>query len=175
MKRIAVLLTDEFEDSEAKSPIEALRSEGMEVVVVAPETGQTYSGKKGEYSVESDLSISQASSEDFHALVIPGGASPESLRTEDGAVDLVKMFVEKKKPIATICHGPQLLISADALRGRTVTCVESIAIDVKNAGANYVDQSVVVDENLVTSRTPADLADFNREMIKLFTAVQAGV
>lgn len=171
MKRIAVLLTDDFEDSEARSPIEALRAEGMEVVVVGPKAGQTYEGKKGEYSVDSDLSISEAKSQDFSALVIPGGGSPESLRIEDGAVELVKSFAEEKKPIAAICHGPQLLVSADALRGKTMTCVETIAIDMKNAGANYVDKPVVVDDNLVTSRTPKDLPDFNREMVKLFAAV----
>lgn len=171
MKRIAVLLTDDFEDSEAQSPIEALRAEGMEVVVVGPEAGQAYEGKKGEYSVHSDLAISEAKSQDFNALMIPGGGSPESLRVEDGAVELVRSFVEEKKPIAAICHGPQLLISADALQGRTLTCVETIAIDMKNAGANYVDKPVVIDDNLVTSRTPEDLPDFNREMIKLFAAV----
>lgn len=171
MKRIAVLLTDDFEDSEVSSPIEALRAEGMEVVVVGPKAGRTYEGKKGEYSVDSDLAISQARAEDFHALVIPGGSSPESLRVEDGAVELVKSFVEDDKPIAAICHGPQLLISADALRGKSMTCVDTIAVDMKNAGANYRDESVVVDGNLVTSRTPKDLPDFNREMVKLFASV----
>ena len=120
--------------------------------------------------MESDLAISQAKSGDFNALVIPGGSSPESLRVEEGAVELVKSFVKDNKPIAAICHGPQLLASAEALRGRRITCVETIAVDMKNAGANYLDQAVVVDGNLVTSRTPKDLPDFNREMVKLFVS-----
>lgn len=174
-QRIAVLLTDKFEDSEASSPIQALREEGMEVVVVAPQAGKTYQGKKGEFSVKADLSIKEARAEDFLGLMIPGGSSPESLRVEDGAVGLVKSFVDQDKPIATICHGPQLLISARALDGKTMTCVNSIAVDMKNAGANYVDQPVVVDGNLVTSRTPEDLPDFNREMVKLFARTTAPV
>jgi protease I len=168
-KRIAVLLTDKFEDSEASSPIEALRAEGMEVVVVSPESGKTYAGKKGKFTVTSDLAIAAASAPEFDGLVIPGGSSPESLRIADGAVELVRQFVRGDKPIAAICHGPQLLISADALKGKTMTCVKTIAVDMKNAGAKYVDKSVVVDGNLVTSRTPEDLPDFNREMIALFS------
>lgn len=170
-QRIAVLLTDEFEDSEVSSPIEALREEGMEVVVVSPQAGETYEGKKGDFSIQADLSLDQARAEEFDGLLIPGGASPEALRTEDGAVELVKSFVEQDKPVAAICHGPQLLISADALRGKTMTCVESIAVDMKNAGAKYIDCPVVVDGKLVTSRTPKDLPEFNREMVKLFAAV----
>lgn len=174
-RRVAVLLTDKFEDSEAKSPIEALKGAGMEVVVVSPEAGKTYKGKKGEFSVTSDLAVVEASARDFDSLVIPGGGSPESLRVEEGAVEFVKEFVNKDKPIAAICHGPQLLISADALRGRTMTCVSTIAVDMKNAGAKYQDRSVVVDGNLVTSRTPDDLPDFNREMLRVFTGSTAGV
>lgn len=173
--RVAVLLTDEFEDSEASSPIEALRSQGMEVVVVGPKAGKTYEGKKGKFSVTSDLAVVEASARDFDSLVIPGGSSPESLRVEEGAVEFVKEFVKRDKPIAAICHGPQLLISADALKGRKMTCVETIAVDMQNAGAKYVDKSVVVDGNLVTSRTPDDLPDFNREMLRVFAGAGAGV
>ena len=171
--RVAVLLTDKFEDSEASSPIEALRSQGMEVVVVGPEAGKTYEGKKGQFTVTCDLAVVEASAKDFDSLVIPGGASPEALRVEEGAVNFVKEFVKHDKPIAAICHGPQLLISADALRGRKMTCVDTIAVDMKNAGADYVDRSVVVDGNLVTSRTPDDLPDFNREMLRLFSGAGA--
>ncbi len=174
-RRVAVLLTDKFEDSEASSPIEALKAGGMEVVVVGPEAGKTYEGKKGEFSVKSDLAVVEARARDFDSLVIPGGGSPESLREEDGAVEFVKEFAKNDKPIAAICHGPQLLISAEALRGRTMTCVSTIAVDMKNAGANYVDRAVVVDGNLVTSRTPDDLPDFNREMLRVFTSSAAGV
>lgn len=172
-KRVAVLLTDKFEDSEASSPIEALRAQGMEIVVVGPKAGKTYEGKKGEFAVTSDIAVVEASARDFDGLVIPGGASPEALREEEGAVEFVKEFVKNDKPIAAICHGPQLLVSADGLRGRRMTCVSSIAIDMKNAGAKYVDRSVVVDGNLITSRTPEDLPDFNREMIRVFAGAGA--
>lgn len=172
-KRVAVLLTDKFEDSEANSPIEALKAQGMEIVVVGPEAGKTYEGKKGEFSVTSDMAVVEASARDFDSLVIPGGSSPEALREEEGAVEFVKAFVKKDKPIAAICHGPQLLVSADALRGRKMTCVSTIAVDMKNAGAKYVDRSVVVDGNLVTSRTPEDLPDFTREMVRLFAGATA--
>jgi protease I len=172
-KRVAVLLTDKFEDSEASSPIEAMRAQGMEIVVVGPEAGKTYQGKKEEFTVTSDVAVAGTSADEYDALLLPGGAAPEALREEKGAVEFVRGFVDADKPIAAICHGPQLLISADALRGRRMTCVSSIAVDMKNAGAKYVDRSVVVDGNLVTSRTPEDLPDFNREMIRLFSGTPA--
>jgi len=168
MTKIAVILTQKFEDSEASSPLEALKKEGLEAVVVSPKAGETIKGKNGEFSITSDRAITATNADEFDALLIPGGRSPESLRGEEGAVDFVKHFVDEKKPIAAICHGAQLLMSADGLRGKKMTCVSSIAVDAKNAGANYVDQEVVVDGNLVTSRVPKDLPAFNREMIKLF-------
>jgi protease I len=166
--RIAVLLTNKFEDPEASEPIEALKKEGMEPVVVSPEAGETLEGKQGKVKIKSDLAITEASPSDFEGLLLPGGRSPEALRGEKGAVEFVRHFVDKKKPIASICHGAQLLMSADGLRGKKMTCVSSIAVDAKNAGADYVDEEVVVDGNLVTSRVPDDIPAFNREMIKLF-------
>ncbi|HIB69498.1 MAG TPA: type 1 glutamine amidotransferase [Phycisphaerales bacterium] len=168
MKKIAVILTQDYEDSEASDPIERLKKEGMDVTIVAPEKGETYSGKQGEFEIEADLSIQEADPENFDALLIPGGHSPESLRLEKGAVAFVEHFVQRSKPIAAICHGPQLLISANGVEGRRMTSFESIRIDLKNAGAKVLDEEVVVDCNIVTSRTPDDIPAFNDMMIEVF-------
>lgn len=168
MIKVAMILTGKYEDSEATSPLEALRESDFDVSIVSPEAGEKLEGKQGKAELTSDLAISQASPADFDALVIPGGHSPEQLRLAEGAVKFVKHFVDNDKPIAAICHGPQLLISAEGVKGRDMTCYDSVAVDLKNAGANYKNQSVVVDGNLVTSRKPDDLEDFNREMLRLF-------
>lgn len=167
-KRVAVLVDDQFEDSEVKEPIQALRDEGFEVVVVGPEQGTYYKGKKGEHRVKSDLALDDAKENDFDCLLLPGGQAPESLRGHQKAVALVAQFMQQGKPVAAICHGPQLLISARCLEGRKATSVSSIAIDVKNAGAQFEDSEVVVDNNLVTSRTPDDMPAFVREMLSVF-------
>lgn len=168
MTKVAMILTQKYEDSEATSPLKALRDADFDVTIVSPEAGETLEGKQGEAELESDLALAKANPADFDALVIPGGHSPEQLRLAEGAVKFVKHFVDNNKPIAAICHGPQLLISAKGVKDRDMTCYDSVVVDLKNAGANYKDQSVVVDGNLVTSRKPDDLEDFNREMLKLF-------
>lgn len=169
MQRIAMLLTDEFEDSEAAQPLAALRdSGGFEVRIVAPEGDKPYTGKKGDVTLQSDLSLGNANPADFHGLLIPGGHSPEKLRLVAGAVDFVRHFVQEGKPIAAICHGPQLLISAEGVRGRRMTCYESVMVDLRNAGAEVVDQPVVEDGNLVTSRKPDDIPVFNEAALRLF-------
>lgn len=173
MKKVAMILTDKFEDSEATSPLNALRDAGCEVSIVSPEAGATLRGKRGEAKLTADLAIKETDPAQFDALVIPGGRSPEQLRLEEGAVKFVEHFVDAQKPIAAICHGPQLLISAGGVRGRKMTCYESVAVDLENAGADYRDEPVVTDGNLVTSRKPDDLEQFNREMIRLFTRVSA--
>ncbi|MFA5503803.1 MAG: type 1 glutamine amidotransferase domain-containing protein [Vulcanimicrobiota bacterium] len=169
MRKIAMLLTEEFEDSEARQPLEHLRAEGFEVVIVAPENNQEYEGKKGDTTLRSDQSLKLADPRTFDGLFIPGGHSPENLRMEDGAVEFVRHFVTEGKPIAAICHGPQLLISAEGVKGRRMTCYQSVAVDLKNAGAEYVDQAVVTDGNLVTSRMPEDLPEFCAAACKLFS------
>ncbi|MFN8607238.1 MAG: type 1 glutamine amidotransferase domain-containing protein [Vulcanimicrobiota bacterium] len=160
MKKIAMLLTQDFEDSEARKPLEALREADFQVIVISPQAGQTLKGKKGEFSLQSDLSISEARPEDYQMLVIPGGHSPELLRLEEGAVELVKAFGRSGKPIAAVCHGPQLLISAELTRDRKMTCYESVAVDLKNSGAHYEDRPLVVDGPFITSRKPDDLPQF---------------
>lgn len=170
-KKIAVLITDEFEDSEFTSPAEAYRKAGHEVVTIEKEAGKTVTGKQGEAKVKIDKAIDEVSPNEFDALLLPGGHSPDSLRGDDRFVTFTREFVDSGKPVFAICHGPQLLISADVIRGRKLTAVKPIVIDVKNAGAEFFDQEVVIDKDqLVTSRTPDDLPAFNREALRLLGA-----
>ncbi|AZI86031.1 type 1 glutamine amidotransferase domain-containing protein [Kosakonia cowanii] len=170
-KKIAVLITDEFEDSEFTSPAEAYRKAGHEVVTIEKEAGKTVTGKQGEAKVKIDKAIDDVSPDEFDALLLPGGHSPDSLRGDDRFVTFTREFVDSGKPVFAICHGPQLLISADVIRGRKLTAVKPIVIDVKNAGAEFFDQEVVIDKDqLVTSRTPDDLPAFNREALRLLGA-----
>ena len=170
-KKIAVLITDEFEDSEFTSPAEAFRKAGHEVVTIEKQAGNTVKGKQGEAEVTIDKSIDDVTPEEFDALLLPGGHSPDSLRGDERFVSFTRDFVNSGKPVFAICHGPQLLISADVIRGRKLTTVKPIISDVKNAGAEFHDQEVVIDKDqLVTSRTPDDLPAFNREALRLLGA-----
>jgi protease I len=158
-KRIALLVEDEFEDFELTGPLDAFRAAGAEVTIVGPAQGATYRGRRGQ-AVVADLAAGAARMQDFDALVIPGGYAPDRMRMRHAMVDLTRDAMDGRKPVAAICHGPQLLISANAVRGRTLTCWPSIAIDVKNAGGLYVDKPVVEDGNLITSRKPDDVPVF---------------
>jgi protease I len=171
-KRVAMLVEDEFEDRELVGPLEALRGAGATVTVVGPAAGTQYRGKRGEAVIISDLAAGSAKIRDFDALVIPGGHAPDKMRMRHAMVDLARDAMEAGKPVAAICHGPQLLISANALRGRTLTCWPSIAIDVKNAGGLYVDKPVVEDGNLITSRKPDDVPVFSEAIIRALSRVQ---
>lgn len=167
-KKIAVLITDEFEDSEFTSPAAEFRKAGHEVVTIEKQAGKTVTGKKGEAKVTIDKAIDEVRPADFDALLLPGSHSPDSLRGDERFVTFTRDFVNSGKPVFAICHGPQLLISADVVRGRKLTAVKPIVIDVKNAGADFYDKEVVVDKDqLVTSRTPDDLPAFNREALRL--------
>jgi protease I len=165
-KRVAMLVEDEFEDRELTGPLEALREAGVTVVVVGPLAGVQYHGKRGEAVVTSDIAAGGTKIADFDALVIPGGHAPDKMRMRHAMVDLTRDAMEAGKPVAAICHGPQVLISANALRGRTLTCWPSIAIDVKNAGGLYVDKPVVEDGNLITSRKPDDVPVFSHAILR---------
>ncbi|MBV7404983.1 type 1 glutamine amidotransferase domain-containing protein [Enterobacter sp. ENT03] len=170
-KKIAVLITDEFEDSEFTSPAEAFRKAGHDVVTIEMEAGKTVKGKKGEASITIDKAIDEVKPDEFDALLLPGGHSPDTLRGDDRFVTFTRDFVNSGKPVFAICHGPQLLISAEVVRGRKLTTVKPIVIDLKNAGAEFYDQEVVIDNNqIVTSRTPDDLPAFNREALRLLGA-----
>src|SRR5213595_183919 len=169
-KRIAMLVEEEFEDRELIGPLETLRAAGATVTIVGPTAGAPFTGKRGEAVVTSDLAAGAARVKDFDALVIPGGHAPDKMRMRHAMVDLAREAMEAGKPVAAICHGPQLLISAVALRGRTLTCWPSIAIDVKNAGGLYVDKPVVEDGNLITSRKPDDIPAFNDAIIRALSS-----
>lgn len=161
-KNIAMVIANNFEDVEATSPKEYLEGKGAKVTVIGIDSNAA-TGKKGA-TLTPDTTFANLGKdgiEQFDALVIPGGSAPENLRINDAAVDFARKFVESGKPVASICHGPQLLISANVLKGRTTTSVNKIRDDIKNAGGNYVDQAVAVDGNLISSRTPADLDQFN--------------
>ena len=168
-KRVAILVEQEFEDSELSGPREALLAAGATVVLVGPTSGAEFRGKRGDAIVTSELAAGAAHMTDFDALVIPGGHAPDKMRMRHAMVDLARDAMDTKKTVAAICHGPQLLISADVLRGRTLTCWPSIAIDVKNAGGLYVDKPVVEDGNLITSRKPDDVPMFSEAIIKALT------
>ena len=162
--KVLMLIENEFEDLELFYPLFRLKEEGFSVLVASSDKNEKI-GKKG-YSIKPDLTYGEVKVEEFAALVIPGGKSPERVRINEIAVNIVKEFLMQKKLIAAICHGPQLLISANALKGRRVTSWVGIRDDVKAAGGIYEDSEVVVDENLITSRMPSDLPAFCRELIK---------
>ncbi|WP_282063024.1 type 1 glutamine amidotransferase domain-containing protein [Bacillus pumilus] len=167
-KKIAVVLTDYFEDVEFTEPAKAFKDAGHEITVIENEKGKTVKGKQGEAEVRVDASIDNVKPEDFDALLIPGGFAPDILRADDRYVQFTKVFMDEKKPVFAICHGPQLLISAKALEGRGATGYTSIKVDMENAGAKFKDEEVVVcQDQLVTSRTPDDIPAFNRESLKL--------
>ncbi len=165
MAKVAFLLANGFEDSEMKNPYEAIKDAGHETVIVGLEKGERYEGKKGTVSYTADIGAAEAKADDFDAVVIPGGSAPEKLRINDDIVRFVKEVNEQGKLIAGICHGPQVMISADVLRGKAATCFIGIRDDVKLAGADYRDEEVVVSENIVTSRTPKDEPAFIREIL----------
>jgi protease I len=165
-KRAAILIAEKFQDEEGVEPAAYLRERGAEVVYVGMKAG-TVGGKYGRQEVEVDLAVEDADPAGFDLLVIPGGAAPEALRLHDGILAFTRHFLDHGKPVAAICHGPQILISAGVLAGRTVTCFAGIRDDVRLAGARYRDKAVVVDHNLVTSRTPADLPAFHEAMEQL--------
>lgn len=168
-KKVAILATNGFEESELSSPKEALEQQGWTAHIVSPESGsiKSWSGKDWGKEYKVDKTLSEVSSGDYHALVLPGGViNPDKLRIDEKAIAFVKSFFDEKKPVAAICHGPQVLISAEVVEGRKMTSYQSVKTDLKNAGANWVDEEVVVDNGLVTSRTPDDLPAFNKKMIE---------
>ncbi|WP_075183018.1 type 1 glutamine amidotransferase domain-containing protein [Pantoea sp. 1.19] len=170
-KTIAVLIADDFEDSEFTSPAQAFRQAGHKVVTIGLQRGDEVTGKQKEASLTLDKGIDDVTVAEFDALLLPGGHSPDTLRGDARFVDFTRDFVHSGKPVFAICHGPQLLISAGVVKGRQLTAVGNIAIDLKNAGVDFHDVAVLVDgQQIVTSRTPDDLPDFNRESLKLLSA-----
>ncbi len=163
-KKVAVVLANNYEDVEYTSPAEALKNAGAKVTIISTEKGKI-TGKKGD-TQQADATFDDVKAGDFDMLLIPGGGSPENLRIDDKAVAFTREFASSGKPVAAICHGAQLLISADAVKGRTLTAVNKVRDDVRNAGGNYVDEALVEDGNLITSRVPGDLPKFNEAITK---------
>lgn len=159
-----ILSADNFEDSELLVPYYRLKEADVEVVVASLSRG-VITGKHG-YEVTVDKTFDEINPDDFAILILPGGSAPTVVRQEPMALEIARIFFAGNKPVAAICHGPQILISADLLRGRRATCYKSVADELKEAGALYEDQEVVVDANLITSRQPADLPAFMREIMK---------
>ena len=172
--RIACVLDVDYEDSEFKQPYDAFKQAGHQVSIVGLEAGKELKGKKGTVTTKSETGIDQVRPDQFDALFIPGGYSPDHLRANPKMVAFTKAFFDADKPVFAICHGPQLLITARVVKGRKLTAWQTIQDDLQQVGANVVDQEVVVDRNLVTSRKPADIPAFIHESLKLLEKVPVG-
>ena len=168
-KTVAILATNGFEESELREPKEALEKAGADVHIISEKSGEIKSWADGNWgkSYKVDKTLDEVSQSDYNALMLPGGViNPDTLRRNEKAVKFVKSFFENKKPVGAICHAPWLLAEADVLEGRKVTSFYSIKKDLINAGAKWVDEEVVVDEGLVTSRNPNDLPAFNNKLVE---------
>lgn len=168
-KKVAILVAHGFEQVELIEPRKSLREAGAEAVIVSPEDGKVKGWDHDHWGEELDVDVplSDARPDDYDALVLPGGQmNPDNLRVNEDAVAFARAFFEAGKPVAAICHGPWLLVEADVVRGRRMTSYNSIKTDLRNAGADWVDEEVVVDQGLVTSRNPDDIPAFNRKMVE---------
>ena len=171
-KKVAILVADGFEQVEMTKPREALNEAGAETKMVSLKSGKiqgmNHADKGDKFDV--DLTLDEARPEEFDALMIPGGLfNPDAVRSNEDALEFARHFFDEGKPVAAICHGPQVLISAGLVRGRTMTSWPAIKADLRNAGANWVNEEVVVDNGLVTSREPDDIPAFNKKMIEEFS------
>ncbi|WP_205510213.1 type 1 glutamine amidotransferase domain-containing protein [Longitalea arenae] len=168
-KRVAIITENGFEEVELTSPLQVLKDAGAQTAIVSPQPDKVKAWDHDHWSIELpvDVSIDSADAEEYDALVIPGGVlNPDKARLNEKCVQFVKHFLDTGKPVAAICHGPQLLIETGLLKGRTMTSYPAIKTDLMNAGVNWVDKEVVVDKGLVTSRSPKDLEAFNRKMVE---------
>lgn len=166
LRKILIMVDEGVEDVEFLYPYYRLQEEGYKVVVLASKAKATYLGKHG-VPITSEISPADVDIEEYDGLIIPGGRAPDKMRVNKDLVKIVKEAYGKGKVVAAVCHGPQMLIEADVLRGKKATCWKSVATDLKNAGATFIDAPVVVNGNLVTSRMPADLPKFCKEIIRL--------
>ncbi len=159
-KRVAVLITEGFHDAETMFPLGFLQNKGAEITVIGTEPG-TYTAYNSDVTAVVEFSVTDVTPAQFDALVIPGGQSPANLREHSEVVNFVRDFIQSNKPIASICHGPQVVLATGIVEGRTMTAVSGIQDEITDAGAIYVDEEVMIDGNLITSRTPPDLAAFS--------------
>jgi len=172
-KKVLILATDGFEQAELTDPKKALEDAGIETTVASPKSGEIKGWDKTDWgdTVKVDATLDEVSADDFDALLLPGGQiNPDKLRLEEKAVTLVKAFAQSGKPIAAICHGPWLLVEADVVKGKTVTSWPSIRTDLRNAGAQVVDQEVAIDGQFITSRKPDDIPAFSKALIEAVNA-----
>jgi len=165
-KRIAILVEDNFEDCELTESLRAMKDAGARVMIVGSGSKKSYKGKRSLAEVKVDTTADKVETSQFDAIIIPGGYAPDKMRLHQSMVDLVRKAHAEGKIIAAVCHGPQLLISADIIKGRRVTSWPSVAVDLKNAGAIWVNEPVVKDANIITARKPADLPKFNKTIIE---------
>ncbi len=165
MAKVAFIVDNMFEDSEFRVPYDQVKQSGHEPVIVGLESNKRLEGKKGKETITTDVAVGDVTSEEFAALVIPGGYSPDLIRGNEEMVRLVRSIYEADKPVAAICHAGWMLAEADIARGKTVTSWPSIKTDLVNAGANWVDQEVVEDDNVITSRKPDDLEAFCKALL----------
>ena len=165
MAKVAFILDEMFEDSEFSFPYRRVQEAGHEAVVIGQEKGKELVGKRGKEKITTDISIDSVGDEEFDGLMIPGGYSPDKIRTNSGMVDLTRSMYEAGKPVAAICHAGWMLAEANILSGKTVTSWPSIRTDLVNAGAQWVDQEVCEDRNLITSRMPDDLEPFTKAFL----------
>ena len=170
MAKVLILTDEGVEDREMAYPYYRMQEAGYTVEVVGPQAGKTYTGGRG-LPFTADLGPDDVRVDDYAAVIIPGGKAPDHMRAVPGLVRIVQDAVARDKVVAAICHGPQMLIEADVLRGRRATCAPQIKTDVKNAGANYVDEDAVVDGNLITSRFPPDLPAFCKATLEVLDRV----
>ena len=165
VKKVAILLGQGFEDSEFKIPFDRLKAEGFEMDIIGREAGEELKGDKGKVTTKATRSIGDSRPQDYDALVLPGGHSPDKLRADERFVRFVREFDATKKPLAAVCHGPQLLITAGLVKGRTLTAWSTIQEDLRQIGAKVKDEPVVKDGNWITSRKPDDLQAFSDAVI----------
>ncbi|HEY3587302.1 MAG TPA: type 1 glutamine amidotransferase domain-containing protein [Myxococcaceae bacterium] len=165
VKKVAILLGQGFEDSEFKVPFDRLKAEGFDVDIIGREAGEELKGDKGKVTTKATRSIGDSRPQDYDALVVPGGHSPDRLRADERFVRFVREFDATKKPLAAVCHGPQLLITAGLVKGRTLTAWSTIQEDLRQIGAKVKDEPVVKDGNWITSRKPDDLQQFSDAVV----------
>lgn len=169
-QRIAILVEDGFEDSELTVPLKSMKAAGARVIVIGTDSAKCYLSKSGNRTITADVTADSAEAKNLDAIIIPGGYAPDRIRLHQSMIDLVRKAYADGKVIAAICHGPQLLISADIARGHRMTSWLSIAIDLRNAGTDWVDEPVVQDGNIITSRKPVDLPVFVKAIIDALAA-----
>ncbi len=165
-KKMAMLIEQDFEDIEVTEPLRIFREAGIHATVIGNNLQATYTGKKKEANIKADTTPDRINVQDFDVIYIPGGYAPDKMRLHQPMIDLVKKFVEAGKLVVALCHGPQVLISAGLVKGKRMTSWPSVAVDLKNAGATYIDEPVVKDGRFITSRKPDDIPQFTKAVIE---------